>query len=71
MGFLPRLVELGLAGIEYKHPTQTPERQRTVIEAALCYGLFLSGGSDFHGLYSEHPVLPGTMAVELPGDIAF
>ncbi|MDR2304151.1 MAG: hypothetical protein LBE10_06155, partial [Treponema sp.] len=70
MGFLPRLVELGLSGVEYKHPTQTPERQRAVQEAARRYGLFLSGGSDFHGLYSEHPVPPGAMDAELPGEIA-
>jgi predicted metal-dependent phosphoesterase TrpH len=70
MGFLPRLVELGLSGIEYKHPTQTPERQRAVQEAARRYGLFLSGGSDFHGLYSEHPVPPGAMDAGLPGEIA-
>ncbi|MDR2027996.1 MAG: hypothetical protein LBP93_00510, partial [Treponema sp.] len=66
MGLLPRLAELGLAGIEYKHPTQTPERQRAVQEAARRYGLFLTGGSDFHGLYSECPVPPGAMDAELP-----
>lgn len=71
MGFLPRLAELGLAGIEYKHPTQTPERQRAVKEAARRYGLFLTGGSDFHGLYSEHPVPPGAMDAELPEDAVF
>jgi hypothetical protein len=59
MGFLPWLVELGLSGIEYKHPTQSPERQRVVQKAVRRYGLFLTGGSDFHGLYSESPVLPG------------
>jgi predicted metal-dependent phosphoesterase TrpH len=71
MGFLPRLVELGLNGIEYKHPTQSPERQEAVKEAARRYGLFLSGGSDFHGLYSEHPVSPGAMDVELPAEPIF
>jgi predicted metal-dependent phosphoesterase TrpH len=71
MDFLPRLVELGLSGIEYKHPTQSPERQEAVKEAARLYGLFLSGGSDFHGLYSEHPIPPGAMDVELPADPIF
>jgi predicted metal-dependent phosphoesterase TrpH len=70
MGFLPRLAELGLAGIEYKHPTQTPERQRAVQEAARRYGLFLTGGSDFHGLYSEKPIPPGAIGLELPAEIA-
>jgi hypothetical protein len=68
MAFLPRLVELGLSGTEYKHPTQSPERQRAVQEAARRYGLFLTGGSDFHGLYSENPILPGAMDAELPGE---
>jgi predicted metal-dependent phosphoesterase TrpH len=68
MDFLPALVERGLSGIEYKHPTQSPERQRAVKEAARRYSLFLSGGSDFHGLYSETPVSPGAMDAELPTD---
>ena len=70
MGFLPRLVELGLSGIEYKHPTQNIERQQSVREAARRYGLFLTGGSDFHGLYSEKPVPPGAMDAELPGALS-
>jgi predicted metal-dependent phosphoesterase TrpH len=70
MDFLPRLVELGLSGIEHKHPTQTPERQQAVEEAARRYGLFLTGGSDFHGLYSERPVPPGAMDAEVPDGLA-
>jgi predicted metal-dependent phosphoesterase TrpH len=68
MDLFPRLVELGLAGIEYKHHTQTPERQEAVIEAARRYALFLTGGSDFHGFYSEKTPPPGSMDVELPAD---
>ncbi|MDR1288219.1 MAG: PHP domain-containing protein [Treponema sp.] len=70
MGFLPRLAALGLAGIEHRHPTQNPERQRAVEEAARHYGLFLSGGSDFHGFYSGRPVPPGAMDAELPAELA-
>jgi predicted metal-dependent phosphoesterase TrpH len=70
MGYLPRLVALGLAGIEHKHPTQTPERQQAVREAAQGYGLFLTGGSDFHGLYSEQPLPPGAVDAELPAELA-
>jgi predicted metal-dependent phosphoesterase TrpH len=61
LGLLPELVRWGLAGIECRHPTQTPERQRQVTEKAEQYGLFLTGGSDFHGLYSEKPVPLGAM----------
>jgi predicted metal-dependent phosphoesterase TrpH len=59
MGLLPKLVEWGLEGIECRNPTQTPERERIVREQAERYGLFLTGGSDFHGLYSQQPVLLG------------
>jgi predicted metal-dependent phosphoesterase TrpH len=59
-GLLPQLVRWGLRGIECRHPTQTPEREGLVREQAKRYGLFLTGGSDFHGLYSEKPVLLGT-----------
>jgi len=68
MDFLPRLAELGLAGIEYKHHTQTPERQEAAIEAARRYELFLSGGSDFHGFYSEKSIPPGSTGMELDAD---
>ncbi|MDR2020158.1 MAG: PHP domain-containing protein [Treponema sp.] len=60
LGLLPRLVEWGLSGVECRHHTQTPERERLVREKAERYGLFLTGGSDFHGLYAENPVLLGT-----------
>jgi predicted metal-dependent phosphoesterase TrpH len=56
IGLLPRLVEWGLSGIECWHHTQTPERIRLVRKQAGQYGLFLTGGSDFHGLYSEKPL---------------
>jgi predicted metal-dependent phosphoesterase TrpH len=62
---LPRLVKQGLMGIEYRHHTQTPERERLVREKAGQYGLFLTGGSDFHGLYSEKLLSPGALTVDL------
>ncbi|MDR2185068.1 MAG: PHP domain-containing protein [Treponema sp.] len=66
MGLLPRLTACGLSGIECWHHTQTPEREAMVREAAEQYGLFLTGGSDFHGLYSEKPVPLGTHFLRLP-----
>jgi predicted metal-dependent phosphoesterase TrpH len=68
MDFISRLAELGLAGIEYQHHTQTPERQEAAIQASLCHGLFLSGGSDFHGFYSENSMPPGSTGTELEAD---
>ena len=65
MDYIKRLVELGLSGLEYQHHTQTSERQEAVIEAAGRYGLFLTGGSDFHGFYSEIALPPGSAGSEL------
>ena len=69
MGLLPKLVEWGLGGIECWHHSQTPERERSVREAAEHYGLFLTGGSDFHGLYAEKPLPHGAIGVELSAEL--
>jgi predicted metal-dependent phosphoesterase TrpH len=70
LGLLPCLAAWGLSGIECWHHTQTPERQRQVREQAKQHGLFLTGGSDFHGLYSEQPVPIGAIGTELPEELA-
>ncbi|MDR2615102.1 MAG: PHP domain-containing protein, partial [Oscillospiraceae bacterium] len=61
MDALPRLARRGLRGIELIHHTQTPERREIVAEAAARYGLFTTGGTDFHGMYSEKPMYPGML----------
>jgi predicted metal-dependent phosphoesterase TrpH len=66
MGLLPDLATCGLDGVEYLHHTQNQERQATVQAAADRHGLFLTGGSDWHGLYSDKPLPPGAMNVILP-----
>ncbi len=53
MDLAPQLLRLGLKGIEYCHPTQSNGRKIRVEETAMAFGLFLTGGSDAHGLYSE------------------
>jgi predicted metal-dependent phosphoesterase TrpH len=68
MGLLPSLTDWGLDGIECRHHTQTPERQAAVQAAAKRHGLFLTGGSDWHGLYSSKAQPPGAMNVTLPAD---
>ena len=65
MDYIPQLVAWGLAGIEYVHHSQNPQRQEAVMQAASRYGLFLTGGSDFHGFYSEKTI-PLGIALELP-----
>ena len=66
MDFIPQLAQWGLSGLEYQHHTQTQERQEAVINAAGKYNLFLTGGSDFHGFYSEKALPPGSTGTELP-----
>lgn len=50
---IPRLVEAGLDGIEYNHPSHSNADKRQVREYADRYSLFLTGGSDFHGRYEN------------------
>jgi hypothetical protein len=52
--------------IELIHHTQTPERREIVAAAAARYGLFTTGGTDFHGMYSEKPMYPGMLETLLP-----
>ena len=66
MDLIPQLAEWGLSGIECQHHTQTPERQEAVIRIAGEYNLFLSGGSDFHGFYSEKTLPIGSLEMDLP-----
>lgn len=48
---IPELVDAGLAGIEAFHPDHGPMEVALAFEAAERHGLFVTGGSDFHGKY--------------------
>lgn len=54
---IPDLIACGLMGIEAYHPSHTPEDVDRAFEAAERFGLFVTGGSDFHGRYSSAPCL--------------
>ena len=54
---IPDLISCGLMGIEAYHPSHTPEDVAHAFEAAERFGLFVTGGSDFHGRYSSAPCL--------------
>jgi predicted metal-dependent phosphoesterase TrpH len=59
----------GLAGIEVWHPSHNSEMEHTAKQLASRYGLIMSGGTDFHGLYGETEITlgsisPGIQAVE-------
>ena len=61
MDIVPELMRYGLSGIEYCHPTQSGGRKIGVEETAMAFGLFLTGGSDAHGLYTEEVYPLGSM----------
>lgn len=50
---LPELKRAGLWGIELRHPVHNACWQKIVLQAAADYGLYCTGGSDCHGIYSE------------------
>lgn len=62
---LPKLKGWGIQGVEYKHHTQTKEREAAVLKAAEELGLFVTGGSDCHGMYSEKPCPYGGTGYEM------
>lgn len=52
---IPGLCECGLGGIEVYHPSHNGEAIKKSLAYAGEYGLAVTGGSDFHGLYDELP----------------
>ncbi len=46
---LPRLVEMGVMGIEVVHPDHSHAVMSELIRFARRHGLFVTGGSDYHG----------------------
>ena len=50
---VPALVEAGLGGIEVDHPSLGPNDQARSQALVSQFGLFASGGSDWHGSYGD------------------
>ena len=48
---IPALVACGLDGLEYNHHANSKTDQETIRRYAEKYGLYLTGGSDYHGRY--------------------
>ena len=61
--YLPTFVKWGLQGVEGIRPSSTSRDRRTARTAAKRHGLFVTGGSDWHGWYDAGP---GLFAVERP-----
>lgn len=52
---LEELTALGLDGVEVWHPAHTPEQTKFLSAFAREHNLLMTGGSDFHGMYSDVP----------------
>lgn len=52
---IPQLYREGLAGLELNHPANSLKDKQVIRDYAAEYGLFMTGGSDFHGIYEKDP----------------
>lgn len=68
---LPKLVEAGLKGIEYNHPSHNAEHRKKVSDAAKTYGLIMTGGSDYHGLYEKTKTVLGAYPAHESSKVLF
>jgi len=64
---IPGLVECGLDGLEISHPVNTEKDILTIRGYAKKHGLFLTGGSDYHGRYENQSARIGDYMSEASG----
>ena len=64
---IPKLVELGLDGLELNHHAHNEDDKHILRDYARRYGLFLTGGSDYHGKYAKAPSNIGDFLSEKSG----
>jgi predicted metal-dependent phosphoesterase TrpH len=68
--FVSYLVDVGLAGIEKYHPRHSRRDWEKVDQLTCAYGLFCTGGSDYHGAFGA-PATPGAQHITLPPNDPF
>lgn len=68
---IPELVAAGLDGIEWNHPSHSAEDCEKAQKYADAYGLFLTGGSDFHGIYEKNSAVLGSHPAHASSQIIF
>ena len=66
-GLIPGFVDLGLDGLELNHHTHSEGDRDIIREYAGRFGLFLTGGSDYHGRYEPHAYEIGDFLSEASG----
>ncbi|HWS43928.1 MAG TPA: PHP domain-containing protein [Pseudoflavonifractor sp.] len=52
---VPELTAAGLDGLELNHPANSAQDRDVIRQLAAGHGLFLTGGSDYHGRYEPQP----------------
>lgn len=60
------LINTGIKGIEVYHIKHTPLDHRIYLEIAKKYGLFITGGSDYHDAFMHGIPAIGSIAVQYP-----
>lgn len=60
---LDKLVEAGIDGIEFIHPSHDYDRQKQIEEFAEIHNLLKTGGSDFHGEDKEYQKFFGVVTI--------
>ncbi len=61
---LEELVTLGLDGVEVYHPHHSQQQIDALLDFASAHNLLITGGSDFHGMYSRDIRPMGSVTVE-------
>lgn len=64
---IPELVALGLDGLELNHYSNSAEDKKILRDLADRYGLFLTGGSDYHGRFGRESFGVGDILSEESG----
>jgi len=64
---IPELIDAGLDGLELNHPSNSESDKEKIRAYANEHNLFLTGGSDYHGKFSNHPYKIGDILSEESG----
>lgn len=66
---IPGLVKEGLKGLERNHPSHNERHLGHIDSLSKGYGLFTTGGSDYHGRYEQTPSVLGSHVVHVMPEI--
>ncbi|BHH83252.1 PHP domain-containing protein [Desulforhopalus sp. 52FAK] len=66
---LKTLKELGLDGVESYYPTHSRKYRKQLVKLAQSHGLFVTGGSDYHGSIRRGTTLAGGKGVSVPIEV--